>query len=174
MRKEYSDQTKGYQDVKSAYSRILSVSAPKSPEEEGPADLALIFNYMKMLDPGSTVNTGEFANASNAAGVPDRIKNQYNKLVTGGRLNPTTRAAFTGQAKNLFNAASTQEKTVRKGVERIAKGYGLDPQNIFYEAVESTPVAPVSLILVTAPDGKSYNFKTQADADAFKKRVGVR
>jgi hypothetical protein len=95
-----------------------------------------------MLDPGSTVNTGEFANASNAAGVPDRIKNQYNKLVTGGRLNPTTRAAFTGQAKNLFNAASTQEKTVRKGVERIAKGYGLDPQNIFYEAVESTPVAP--------------------------------
>lgn len=174
LRKEYSDQTKGYQDVKSAYSRILSVSAPKSPEEEGPADLALIFNYMKMLDPGSTVNTGEFANASNAAGVPDRIKNQYNKLVTGGRLNPTTRAAFTGQAKNLFNAASTQEKTVRKGVERIAKGYGLDPQNIFYEAVESTPVAPVSLILVTAPDGKSYNFKTQADADAFKKRVGVR
>ena len=152
MRKEYSDQTKGYQDVKSAYTRILSVSAPKSPEEEGPADLALIFNYMKMLDPGSTVNTGEFANASNAAGVPDRIKNQYNKLVTGGRLNPTTRAAFTGQAKNLFTAASTQEKTVRKGVERIAKGYGLDPQNIFYEAVESTPVAPTIAIAPT-PSG---------------------
>jgi hypothetical protein len=166
LRKEYSDQTKSYQDVKSAYSRITA------SQNNAAGDLSLIFNYMKMLDPGSTVREGEFASAQNATGVPDRILNKYNNIIAGERLNSDQRKQFIGQAQTLYGQARVQENTVRKGVERIAKGYGLNPENIFYEAVESTPVAPV--IPVTAPDGKTYNFKTQADADAFKKRVGVR
>lgn len=141
FRKEYSDQTKGYQDVKSAYGRILAVSDPKTPDEEAPADLALVFNFMKMQDPGSTVNSGEFANAQNAAGVPDRIKNAYNNLITGGRLNPTQRKAFRGQAENLYKVAGQQEDTVRKGIGRIAKSYGLDSKNIFYTETEIAPTA---------------------------------
>jgi hypothetical protein len=136
LRKEYSDQTKSYQDVKSAYSRITA------SQNNAAGDLSLIFNYMKMLDPGSTVREGEFASAQNATGVPDRILNKYNNIIAGERLNPNQRQQFIGQAKTLYTQARVQENTVRKGVERIAKGYGLDPQNIFYEAVESTPVAP--------------------------------
>lgn len=136
LRKEYSDQTKSYQDVKSAYSRITA------SQNNAAGDLSLIFNYMKMLDPGSTVREGEFASAQNATGVPDRILNKYNNIIAGERLNPDQRKQFIGQAKTLYSQARVQENTVRKGVERIAKGYGLDPQNIFYEAVESTPVAP--------------------------------
>jgi hypothetical protein len=177
FRKEYSDQTKGYQDVKSAYGRILAVSDPKTPDEEAPADLALVFNFMKMQDPGSTVNSGEFANAQNAAGVPDRIKNLYNNLITGGRLNPTQRKAFRGQAENLFKVSGQQEDTVRKGIGRIAKGYGLNTENIFYT---STEVAPTAL---NAPsgnsvtvNGKTYtrpaNF-TDAQWGAYKQSMGV-
>ena len=140
LRKEYSDQTKSYQDVKSAYSRITA------SQNNAAGDLSLIFNYMKMLDPGSTVREGEFASAQNATGVPDRILNKYNNIIAGERLNPNQRQQFIGQAKTLYTQARVQENTVRKGVERIAKGYGLDPQNIFYEAVESTPVAPVDII----------------------------
>ena len=142
FRKEYSDQTKGYQDVKSAYGRILAVSDPKSPDEEAAADLALIFNFMKMQDPGSTINTGEFANAQNAAGVPDRIRNAYNNLVTGGRLNPTQRKSFRGQAENLYKVAGQQDDIVRKGITRIAKGYGLNIENIFYSPTNVDPTAP--------------------------------
>jgi hypothetical protein len=142
FRKEYSDQTKGYQDVKSAYGRILAVSDPKTPDEEAAADLALIFNFMKMQDPGSTINTGEFANAQNAAGVPDRIRNAYNNLVTGGRLNPTQRKAFRGQAENLYKVAGQQEDIVRKGITRIAQGYGLNIDNIFYTPTDVAPTAP--------------------------------
>jgi hypothetical protein len=177
FRKEYSDQTKGYQDVKSAYGRILAVSDPKTPDEEAPADLALVFNFMKMQDPGSTVNSGEFANAQNAAGVPDRIRNLYNNLITGGRLNPTQRKAFRGQAENLFKVSGQQEDTVRKGIGRIAKGYGLNTENIFYT---STEVAPTAL---NAPsgnsvtvNGKTYtrpaNF-TDAQWGAYKQSMGV-
>ena len=144
FRNEYNDRTKGYQDIKSSYGRILSVSEPKTEDEEGPADLALIFNFMKMQDPGSTVNTGEFANAQNATGVPDRVRNLWNNLLTGGRLNPNQRKAFRGQAENIYKSALQQESNVRSGIERIAKGYGLNPENIFYTPTEVAPVAPVA------------------------------
>ena len=178
FRKEYSDQTKGYQDVKSAYGRILAVSDPKTPDEEAAADLALVFNYMKMQDPGSTVNTGEFANAQNAAGVPDRLRNAYNNLVTGGRLNPTQRKAFKGQAENLYKVAGQQETIVRTGIERIAKGYGLKTENIFYTPTEVAPVAlgAPAANSVTVGD-KTYtrpaNF-TDAQWNAYKQSVGAR
>lgn len=142
FRKEYSDQTKGYQEVKSAYGRIQTVAEPKTPDEEGPADLALIFNYMKMLDPGSVVREGEFATAQNATGVPDRVRNIWNNLQTGGRLNPGQRKAFKGQAEKLYKTAAEQEKVVRSGIDRISKGYGLNTANIFYEATETPPGQP--------------------------------
>jgi hypothetical protein len=178
FRKEYSDQTKGYQEVKSAYGRILAVSDPKSPDEEAAADLALVFNFMKMQDPGSTVNTGEFSNAQNAAGVPDRLRNTYNNLLTGGRLNPTQRKAFAGQAKNLYKIAGQQEDIVRQGIGRIAKGYGLNTENIFYTPTEISPTplsAPPSGNSVKV-GGQTYNRPanfTDAQWNAYKKSVGA-
>ena len=136
FRKEYSDQTKGYQEVKSAYGRV------KASEDSAVGDLSLIFGYMKMLDPGSVVREGEFATAQNAAGVPERVMNIYNKVVSGERLNAGQRKAFKGQAEKLYQTAAEQEKTVRQGIERISKGYGLNTANIFYEATETPPGQP--------------------------------
>ena len=182
FRREYSDQTKGYQEVKSAYGRVLA------SQETAAGDLALIFNYMKMLDPGSVVREGEFATAQNAAGVPDRIKNLYNNLTRGERLNPEQRKMFGKQAEALFNQAGEQEKTVRSGIERIAKGYGLKTENIFYAPTETAPTAPgapppaapgapapaTAAVRVTAPNGQVLTFPNQQAADAFKKAAGIR
>ena len=138
FRKEYNDQTQPYQTVKSAYGRVLS------SDDSAVGDLSLIFGYMKMLDPGSVVREGEFATAQNAAGVPERIINIYNKLITGERLNVSQRNSFKGQAKNLYSSALESEKTVRTGLERIATGYGLNTNNIFYTSAETAPVAQTS------------------------------
>lgn len=138
FRKEYSDQTKGYQEVKSAYQRILA------SEDSAVGDLSLIFGYMKMLDPGSVVREGEFATAQNAAGVPDRVMNLYNRAVSGQRLDPSQRQSFKGQAAKLYKTAATQEETVRNGIGRIATGYGLKTENIFYAPTEVAPSAPTS------------------------------
>ena len=177
FRNEYDNRTKGYQDTKSAYGKILAVSDPKTPDEEAPADLALIFNFMKMQDPGSTVNTGEFANAQNAAGVPDRIRNLYNNLVSGAKLNPTQRKAFRGQAENLYKASAQQEDIVRKGIERIAKGMGLNTANIFYTPTEVAPTA-VSASPTTVKVGdmtytRPANFTDKQWAD-YKQQVGAK
>lgn len=139
MRNEYASRTATYQDVKQAFGRV------QASQESAAGDLALIFNYMKMLDPGSAVREGEFANAQNAASVPDRIRNMYNKLINGERLNTGQRKMFTSQAEALFKQAATGEKVVRDGISRIATGYGLNPSNIFYEAVETPPTPPAGV-----------------------------
>lgn len=138
FRKEYSDQTKGYQEVRAAYQRILA------SEDSAVGDLSLIFGYMKMLDPGSVVREGEFATAQNAAGVPDRVLNLYNRVASGERLNKSQRQSFKGQADKLYKTAATQEETVRNGIGRIATGYGLKTENIFYAPTEVAPGAPAS------------------------------
>jgi hypothetical protein len=136
FRNEYNDRTKVYQDVKASYGRVLS------SDDSAVGDLSLIFGYMKMLDPGSVVREGEFATAQNAAGVPERVMNTYNRIVSGERLNSDQRKAFKGQAEQLFKQAGQQEAQVRSGIERIAKGYGLNTANIFYTPEDVAPVAP--------------------------------
>lgn len=136
FRKEYATQTAGYREVKSAYGRVLA------SQDNAVGDLSLIFGYMKMLDPGSVVREGEFATAQNAAGVPDRVLNLYNRILSGERLNESQRKSFKGQAEVLFKQAGQQEQVVRKGMERIAKGYGLNTANIFLEPTESVPTNP--------------------------------
>lgn len=153
LRKEYSDQTKGFQDVREAYRRI------KASENNAVGDLSLIFGYMKMLDPGSVVREGEFATAQNAAGVPDRVWNLYNRIKSGERLSEGQRKAFTAQGQKLFESAQKQEQTVRTGLERIATGYGLKKDNIFYD--------PANAPETSAQPGAPVAIKSDADYNAL-------
>jgi len=134
LRKEYATQTANYQEVKESFGRI------KAAENTGAGDIALVYGYMKMLDPGSVVREGEFATASNSAGVPAAIQNLYNKALNGQRLTDGQRKTFTGQAEKLFNSAEKREKEVRGGVEQVVKSYKLNPDNVFYSP--SAPAAP--------------------------------
>lgn len=132
-RNQYLKETDEFQSVSSAYDRILA------SKDDAAGDLALIFNYMKMLDPGSTVREGEFANAQNAGGVEDKIRNTWNKLMTGERLNSTQRTMFKNQAKGLFSAGEAKEKRVRDRIKRTAEKYNLDVKNIFAEDAARVP-----------------------------------
>ena len=118
--------TKKSQEVATAYEKVKS--AAEDPSAAG--DLSLIFGYMKMLDPGSTVREGEFATAQNTAGIPDRIKNAYNKAISGERLAPEQRGDFVNQAKNVYSSQLTQQKRFDSTISERAKKAGLDPENI--------------------------------------------
>ena len=181
MRKEYTDNTKDFVKVRDAYGRMLAVGSPETLADEGPADLALIFNYMKMLDPGSTVREGEFANAENAGGAWAKVGVQYNKLLGGARLTPQVRASFLKSAKGLYDAAEGGEKKVRAGIERIAKGYGLNTENIFFEIGAAEPPrgpmpaedqVSVQKFSVDTPAG-TFTFESEEAAMQFRKRAGL-
>lgn len=90
------------------------LSAAKNPSPAG--DLSLIFGYMRMLDPGSTVREGEFANAQNSAGVPEQVRQQYNKALSGQRLTPDMRNDFVAQAFANYSGA-------KQGHDRLIQDY---------------------------------------------------
>ena len=106
-------------------------------EDTAAGDLALIFNYMKMLDPGSVVREGEFATAQNTAGVPDRVLNSYNRALEGTRLNPKQRKEFTKQAESLFDIASERNVKLREETLNLGKQFDVTEQDLFGQAERS-------------------------------------
>lgn len=163
---DYARDSKPYLLLRDAYQRV------KSAKPDAAGDLSLIFAYMKILDPNSVVREQEFANAQNAAGVPDRIRNMYNRAMEGVRLAPEQRAQFLAQAESLFENAKTNQKQVRSTYSNRAKQWGI-PENM---VLDDDPLLSGGggEIIVTAPDGSRHPFATQAQADAFKKLAGIK
>ncbi len=142
LRDEFRNLSKDYIEVRDAYGRIQE--SAKNPSAAG--DLALIFNYMKMLDPGSTVREGEFATAQNSAGIPDRVRAMYNKTIAGERLAPGTRNDFTSRAGALYKRQLASHKKNTAQYSALAKRYSIDPQNVTTDFTmdEMSPVVPQS------------------------------
>ena len=127
LRKEYSGHNKTYLDVRRAYDRILA------SKDDAVGDISTIFGYMRMLDPTSTVREGEFLTAQNAAGVPDQVRNIYNRLLSGERLNPTQRAQFRAQAEALYGKIKGEHDSIRGNYVNLAKQYGYNPERILLD-----------------------------------------
>lgn len=127
-------QIQDFLDVQSAYGRV--VAASQNPSAAG--DLAMIFNYMKMLDPASVVREGEFANAQNAAGVPERIRAQYNRIKDGERLTEETRADFVFQAQQLFNSQSQIANNAAEFYRQTADAFGVPRELVLRELTDPT------------------------------------
>lgn len=124
LRGEYINQNKVFMDVRDAWSRI------NASEDNAAGDLSLIFNYMKMLDPGSTVREGEFATAQNATGIPERVLNSYNNALAGTRLAPAQRTQFKGQASKLYSSQKDIYSNNVKTYMALALDYGANPGRV--------------------------------------------
>lgn len=136
LRQQFLNQNKPFADVRDAHTRIQASS------NDAAGDLALVYNYMKILDPGSTVREGEFANAQNAAGIPERILNSYNNALKGTRLGADQRSQFKGQADKLFEAQKGLYNNSVKSFGDIAKNYGANPSNVTVDLAGPEQVAP--------------------------------
>lgn len=129
LRGEVSKVASEYNDVNNSYKTLQNLSASPSPA----GDISIVFAYMKMLDPSSTVREGEQAQASNAGGIDTKVRNMYNYLLTGQRLTPEQRADFVKQAQTLYNVRETKYKADLDRYRGIASRYKLDLRNIIPE-----------------------------------------
>lgn len=134
LRKEFDNQeeVKTYNKVSPmmfAIEDVVNKEASGTPAS-GADDLKLIFSYMKLLDPGSVVRETEFANAQNAAGVPDVVRNVWNRALQGTRLNPNQRREFLDAARSAMRNYQVGYERQRRRFEAIATDSGLDPKNI--------------------------------------------
>lgn len=148
LRKEYATLAKPYFDTRDAFSRVQQASS--NPSAAG--DVSLIFAYMRMLDPASTVREGEFATAQQATGVPQQVVNLYNRLLSGERLAPEQRTDFLNQAQGLYGRAERQYQQIQNQYRGIAQRTGARPENTIVD-FGLPPDAPQPR---QAPDGNYY------------------
>ncbi|MBT8145454.1 MAG: hypothetical protein KJN90_01295 [Gammaproteobacteria bacterium] len=104
--------SKPMQIIDSAYEKIQRVST----EETATGDMSMIFGIMKLNDPNSTVREGEYATASNAGGVSDRLRNIYNMAIDGQKLTGRQRTQFLATADNLYKG---QRASTDRAIENI-------------------------------------------------------
>jgi len=155
LRDKFINESGEFVKVRDAYSRIGGAAKDSSAA----GDLALIFNYMKILDPGSTVREGEFANAQNAGGVGDRIMATYNNILNGERLTEKQRKDFLSQSKNLYGSMEKNQGKLEKRYQGLSQQYGLDPKRVVQDMRADVP----DITANSVPESAAADGLTQED-----------
>ncbi|MEE9510300.1 MAG: hypothetical protein V3V81_07380 [Candidatus Bathyarchaeia archaeon] len=169
VRKEFTNLSKDFFKQRDAFGRVQA--SAKDPSAAG--DLALIFNFMKVLDPGSTVREGEFATAESSGSIPSRITARYNKILEGERLSPKQRADFLNRGERLFESADAQHNVRVDAFTGLSERTGLDPKNVTLDLSLAQEEATKDIVKETAaetvPNGQSIleQVSTQAQFDAL-------
>lgn len=113
---------KEFEKATETYSNV--VSAVNNPS--GPSDVAVIFQFMKTLDPTSVVREGEFDKARETGSIFQGAYAKFNKLLTGEDLSPSLRQDFlrTSQdlLKNKHNIYKQKLNTYSTQINSIAGG----------------------------------------------------
>lgn len=138
-RKEF-EQRQDVKDFRKARTQFNALrDTALNPRATAQDDIAVIFQFMKTLDPTSTVREGEFATAQNAAGVPDTIRNAFNKAVNGERLSPEQRKNMARTAYRSYQAFRDAYNSTAEQYRGYARDYGINPDRV---ARTYTPDAP--------------------------------
>lgn len=124
---DFYNQSKDYFAVAGSFQNIATMAqriaqARKTGGDSPASHIGMVFNFMKMQDPASTVREGEQAQAANAGGVSDRVRNLYNRLLLGGRLSDEQVKDFANTAKSLYETqVRNQQGRVKEFSERAVQ-----------------------------------------------------
>lgn len=132
LRKEWTKITEDYREIGTMWAKIKDAGSNPTAAN----DLALIFGYMKILDPGSVVREGEFANAQNAGGVDVKIRALYNNLKRGERLTEEQRQDFLRSAYGAVKSQLPILNNLENQFTSIALAGNLDPRRVIINPLE--------------------------------------
>lgn len=137
LRDDYTARSKDFITLRDFKDRIDNMPAT------GIGDVGLVFSFMKVLDPGSTVREGEFATAANAAGVPSAVRAVWNKLVGDGKLDATGRKELRDAAQAVFGPAAARHSNLTNQFAKIAQRQGLRVKNVIvdFTSSDATPAS---------------------------------
>lgn len=127
LRKEFNslDEVAKFKDTAASYNQIRTLTS--NPKPSPADDIALIFSFMKMLDPGSVVREGEFALVGASAGVPDQVIMQMAKATGGKGLTPKIRARLVDASAKILLERRAAYDTQSANYRQIAKDIGARP-----------------------------------------------
>ena len=127
--KRFRDLQANFKTVLSSYDKAYTLDEPKV------ADLAMIFAFMKMLDPRSVVREGEQQQAKSTSSYFNYLANMYNSLLGTGSLSDTQRKSFRDGAYgylkeqlDIVEQFNIQEKDFASSLNIPFDLYGVDPK----------------------------------------------
>ena len=133
LRKEWLNVTKENRGVRDAYESLkMNAQAATSA-----GDLALVFSFMKINDPTSTVRESEQELARRATSLPDIVVNALDMFEKGLLLTPSQRADFLARASDLVKARQGTQDQLAAQYTETARRMGVNEKNIF---VGYTPI----------------------------------
>lgn len=129
LREEFTKNNKNFIVQADSFAKIKTSAANPSPA----GDLALIFNFMKMLDPQSTVRESEFQNAANAAPLLTKLGIDFNKISTvweGKTLTDPQRKDFLTKTLALYEQGKLGYDRLVNGYKGLAELYEVRPEAV--------------------------------------------
>ncbi len=143
LRREFQTQSKNFQQVRDSFNRIQASGTNPTPA----GDLSMVYNYMKMLDPGSVVRESEFASAATAKPLLERVGLSWDSvgsLWSGKKLTTGQRQDFLNRSNQLYSTEAQQHGQRVNEYKRVATESGLNPSHVITDmgATSSTPAAP--------------------------------
>jgi len=129
LRKEFDVSSKPFKETMENFNKSFALATKENPT--GASDIALVFAFMKTLDPRSVVREGEQATAEKAGGVPATIRNFYNKLLTGERFDPRVRDDIVGAASTIVLGQIETQRELEEKYQRLSDSYGLNASNVY-------------------------------------------
>ena len=122
LRDDFVKAAKDFVTIRDSYSRVKASAKDPSPA----GDLSLLFNYMKILDPGSVVRESEFATAAASGSYGDRMQAAVERAISGKRLADNIRADFVDRASRLYDQQLKLHENSESEYKRLARTRNID------------------------------------------------
>lgn len=170
LRGEYTKLSKDFVTARDAYGRVLA--SARDPSAAG--DMALIFNYMKVLDPGSVVRESEFATAAATGSFGERIQAAVGRLMTGARLSDEMRADFVNRSGMLYEEQKRLYGGTKDQYTGLAKRFLIDPADVVFDLEGGfDPVIPKTAPRIDVPRLPSPSQGTLAPEYTTEELLGM-
>lgn len=128
LRKEYDnrDETKRFKVIRDHYKDMQGALKRGG----GFGDNTAIYAYIKMLDPTSSVMSGEQVTAENAPGIPAALVTKLNGWLTdakGDKFQKEGRQQMLAEGRAIYETSAATQKVINDIFDRSARKYGVDP-----------------------------------------------
>lgn len=152
LRKEFTARSANFLTIRDSYSRVMA-SAPTAA-----GDLSMIFNYMKMLDPGSVIRESEFAQAASSGSFGERIQGLVQRALDGRRLAAPVRADFIAQAGALIGSELGRHAQMEEQYRRQASLIRVDPRQVVVDFVGDLRPKAIDVPLTPTTAAPTFRF----------------
>lgn len=136
LRDEFNSLTKDFRTVQDAYSKINKTSGT------GAGDMSMLYQYVKLLDPGSVVRESEFATAAASGSFGERIQGAAKSVIEGGRLPPSLRQEFLTESKNIYEGQKSGYDRQKQIYTGLSNNFNVDPDLVVTDYTELNPAPP--------------------------------